>query len=239
MISKWQSSRQAIWHDEDFLADVAPESFSVSYWRGLGASIKGSSSGRNTAWFIQHENRAMLLRHYYRGGLIARFNRDLFLGRQVASSRAMSEFMLLTAMRQQGLPVPRPVAARMLHVAGFWYRADIIVETIPGAEDLFRILCQRSLSALYWQSVGKAIRRLHDKDVWHADLNCHNILLDENADVWIVDFDRCEFRSEGPWRDANLARLHRSLTKESNKHPAFQWQPADWQYLLEGYQSTR
>ncbi len=235
MINKWHTAGQAIWHDQDLLPQAGPESFAVDHWRALGAAVTGSAGGRSTAWFIEHDGLALLLRHYYRGGFIARFNRDLFLGRRVARSRAMREFSLLRQMRELGLPVPRPVAARMLPCLGLWYRADIIVETVPDSSDLFRILCQQALPAEQWREVGRIIRQVHDAGVWHADLNCHNILLDAAGAVWIVDFDRCEFRDQGPWREANLARLRRSLLKESGKHAPFHWDNDDWESLLAGY----
>ena len=79
------------------------------------------------------------------GGLIGRFNRDLFMGLGLHRSRAMAEFVLLHHLRAWGLPVPEPLAARRRAWLG-WYRADIAVGRVvrPGqdwkAQNLARLL---------------------------------------------------------------------------------------------------
>src|SRR5690606_16335297 len=142
-------------------------------------------------------------------------------------------------MHQQGLPVPRPCAA-YYNRTGLFYRADILVELIPESSDLATLLGERhQLSADQWQRVGEAIARMHAKGVYHADLNCHNILLDANDKVWLVDFDKCERRRMGTWQRQNLQRLVRSLRKERNKLAGFTWQLSDWQQLITGYENYK
>ena len=81
--------------------------------------------------------------------------------------------------------------------------------------------------------MGACICRLHQAGVWHADLNAHNILVDQAGLVWIIDFDRGEWRTDyGHWRQSNMDRLQRSLRK-------FDTDPAvlhkAWSALLDGY----
>ena len=52
-----------------------------------------------------------------------------------------------------GLPVPRPAAARLVRQGAF-YRADILIERIPKARDLVAILKERALSVAEWRTVG-------------------------------------------------------------------------------------
>ena len=86
-----------------------------------------------------------MLRHYWPGGLIGRFNRVLIMGLNLQSSRAMAEFVLLRHLCAEGLPVPEPLAARRRAWLG-WYRADIAVGRVvrPGqdwkAQNLARLL---------------------------------------------------------------------------------------------------
>ncbi len=91
-----------------------------------------------------------------------------------------------------------------------------------------------ALSIVTWISIGRCIRRFHDFGVCHADLNAHNVLLSEDS-VYLVDFDRCELRRAGLWRDANLVRLRRSLEKVTYGLPAERFSEADWHGLLNGY----
>ncbi|MEX1167543.1 MAG: 3-deoxy-D-manno-octulosonic acid kinase, partial [Hydrogenophaga sp.] len=152
-------------------------------------------------------------------------------------SRAMREFALLRWMTAMALPVPRAVAARQ-HARGRHYTADIMVGMIPGTQNLVQCLTVAALNEAQWQSVGKAIRQLHDSQVFHSDLNAHNILRGEDNRVWIVDFDKCETRQGDSWKAANLQRLERSLRKESARFAAFHWSPSDMGALHAGYQSN-
>jgi Ser/Thr protein kinase RdoA (MazF antagonist) len=80
---------------------------------------------------------------------------------------------------------------------------------------------------------------LHDAAVWHADLNAHNILIGTDGSVSLIDFDRARRRGAGGrWREANLARLERSLHKICRELPADRFTPDDWSMLRSGYDST-
>lgn len=229
---------QTIWFDPSQMQAVGPEHFSADYWRQRGA-IAGNATGRNTAWFIDDGEQKILLRHYYRGGLVGKFNKDRFLRQPVVQSRAMREYALLLRLRELGLPVPEPVAASVSNAGFAFYRADIIVRIIPNATDIFQLLRQHALTEAEWQTLGQVIRRLHQAGVYHSDLNCHNLLLDKQGQAWIVDFDKCGFRAPGEWQDDNLNRLLRSLRKERGKHEDFHWSERDWKALLAGYQPEK
>jgi 3-deoxy-D-manno-octulosonic-acid transferase len=179
---------------------------------------------------------AVVLRHYWRGGLMGRFNRDLFMGASLHRSRAMAEFALLRHLRAWGLPVPEPLAARRRAWLG-WYRADIAVGRIPDSENLVQRLRRQAMSAEAWAAVGRVVRRLHERQVFHSDLNAHNLLIDGKGAIWVVDFDRCAVRPGQAWKAENLARLLRSLRKEQGRVAGLNWADADWADLMRGYES--
>jgi len=231
------------WYDAQALPDFNAEFFSADYWAQQN-KVKGSATGRATAWFIEHGEQGMLLRHYYRGGLVGKLNKDRFKREPIETSRAMAEFSLLLKLRELGLPVPQPLAAKFERAPGWGYRADILVAIIPGAKDVFQRLQQASVTAPEWYRLGAAVKRLHQQQVYHSDLNCHNLMLDNAGKAWIVDFDKCEFRQPGEWQQANLERLLRSFNKEVKKAEeagsVFHWQQArDWPLLLAGYQQDQ
>ncbi|RUO64871.1 3-deoxy-D-manno-octulosonic acid kinase [Idiomarina ramblicola] len=235
MIKTEQSPQGLIRYDSDIIEKIEDKHFTTQYWQQQKA-IAGNSTGRATVWFIQQGDLGLLLRHYYRGGLVGKINKDRFLREPAQRSRAIHEFDLLSKLRELGLPVPRPVAARMEKTAVFSYKADILVEVIPGAIDVYRLLREKQLSAELWQKLGGVIKQLHDTGVYHSDLNCHNLMLDDNDKAWIVDFDKCDFRESGDWKEANIQRLLRSLRKEKEKNATFYWKESrDWPELLTGY----
>ena len=218
------------------------EHFEVPYWQQLGQQ-QGSAGGRNLAYFIEPQNELsdlpMVLRHYYRGGLVGKVNRDWFMRSSAKASRSFAEFELLQWMHQQGLPVPRPIAARTHTKLGLFYRADILIERLPCDDDVFGILKHTPLTQAMWYHIGATIAAMHAKGVYHSDLNCHNIVVNRVAEkVWLIDFDKCERRAAGEWMEQNLQRLRRSFDKESGLHANFNFNDDAWNWLLEGYQSA-
>lgn len=228
-----QDGKQVLWYDPALVSSFKPGLFDPE-WLMAEDKIRATSQGRNAAWFLHHNGVDMVLRHYYRGGLIGRVNKDLFLRQPVEKSRAMAEFSLLSWMYEQDLPVPRPVAARFSPV-GIFYRADILTQTIPASETLADRLLHAPLDEETWHSVGEAVAKIHDAGVLHSDLNCRNILIDQTSKIWIIDFDKCERRDDGAWRDDNLARLRRSFVKEKTKQASLHWEDADWEDFMAGY----
>ncbi|MGB1263112.1 MAG: 3-deoxy-D-manno-octulosonic acid kinase [Cognaticolwellia sp.] len=228
-------------YDNEGIAEFMPEMLDSDYWQAKNA-IVGSAQGRGTTWFIATRNaeRVMknwVLRHYYRGGLIGKLINDLYIFTGIERTRAAREFSLLTLMRALGLPAPKPVAFRVIKY-GLFYRADLLSSRIEHAEDLVGILSKRAISSALWHEIGRVIKRFHQQGIYHHDLNAHNILIDENDKVWLIDFDRGEQRQQqNRWPEQNMARLLRSFRKEVHRVDNFQWQEKNWQALLHGYQS--
>lgn len=175
-----------------------------------------------------------MLRHYRRGGLVARLVKDRYWGLRPECSRSFREWQLLVDLYGQGLPVPRPVAARVSQGL-LTYRADILTEKIAHTTTLAESLKESQLAAEIWEGIGGSIRRLHDVNCFHADLNAMNILLGHQHEAYLIDFDRARYRASGPWKAANLERLQRSLLKLSRLNPGFNFSSRDWKSLLSGY----
>jgi 3-deoxy-D-manno-octulosonic-acid transferase len=225
-----------VWVDPERFDAASNDLFDPAWWQRQGGSGT-RSAGRGKLHRVHNDRGEFLLRHYYRGGLMARISRDLFLVQPLARTRAMTEFTLLAQLRARGLSVPQACAARLIR-HGLFYRADILVALIPDAQDVAHLLHhERALTLTQWQLLGRAVRRLHDEQVFHADLNCHNLMLDRHDQAWIVDFDKCGFRAGEAWKGENLQRLLRSLRKEQRLDPGWRWTEDAWQPFLEGYEA--
>ncbi len=96
----------AILFDRTQLRQPEPAWFDPEHW-GLAAQ-RVSEGGRGGAWFIDFGQGDALLRHYLRGGLVARFSRDRHLWRGIQRARSFAEFRLLRTLRAKKLPVPLP-----------------------------------------------------------------------------------------------------------------------------------
>ncbi len=227
--------------DNSELETFTPKMLDANYWQERNA-VTGSAQGRGTTWFVEHEckltaqNKQWVLRHYYRGGLIGKIINDSYLFTSNKKTRAACEFSLLDYMQKLALPAPKPIACRVIR-NGLFYSADLLSTRIENAQDLVALLSTKSLSPTLWEKVGITIKRFHDNSIYHHDLNAHNILVDKDDVVYLIDFDRGEVRNNNQevWQQANMARLQRSFLKEKTKLPTFYWQDDNWQQLLAGY----
>jgi len=231
-------------YDNNEIDRFIPEMLSAHYWQAENA-VTGTAQGRGTTWFVQYndknceQEKHWVLRHYYRGGLIGKIINDSYLFTSQKNTRAAREFTLLTHMQTLALPAPKPIAYRITR-HGIFYRADLLSSRIENALDLVAILSKQKLSDELWRNIGVTIKHFHDHNIYHHDLNAHNILIDNNENVFLIDFDRGEIKTSNPvsWQQANMARLQRSFLKELKQLPNFHWQARDWQLLLKGYTNS-
>lgn len=225
-----QLDNQTIWYDETLLKEDPQQVFDAEFWQNAGKVI-GSAQGRGTTWFVQTETIDAALRHYRRGGLFGKLVEDSYLFSSWEKTRSYQEFQLLNTLIEAGVNVPRPIAARAIK-NGVTYKADLLSEKIPNAKDLVSILIEKPLSEDMYRKVGLEIRKMHDAQVNHTDLNIHNILIDEQDKVWIIDFDKCYQQSGNAWKQGNLERLKRSFEKEVDKR-GIHYSQLDWLNVTE------
>ena len=216
-------------------SNFSTDFFEPEYWRKHD-SIEGTARGRGTTWFIRAGDASYVLRHYRRGGLMAKVSKDRYWWGGEGETRSFSEWYLTYHLHRAGLPVPTPIAARYQR-RGLFYRADLITQRIENSEPLSARLLQGPLSFTQWIAIGRCLRRFHDAGVFHADLNAHNILLTPEQ-VYLIDFDRGELRKRGWWADTTLVRLYRSLEKVTLLAAPESFTDEDWHSLLAGYRES-
>jgi 3-deoxy-D-manno-octulosonic acid kinase len=218
------------------LGEVGSDWFDHAFWRDRGA-LQAQEGGRGGVAVIDTPAGACVLRHYHRGGLVARFNRDRYLWSGAAHTRSFAEFRLLARIAALDLPAPQPVAARYRR-HGLSYTADLITRRIDGARTLAQCLADGRLDADLARETGALVARFHREGIWHADLNAHNVLVTSGA-LYLIDFDRGAMRAPAEaWRLANLSRLRRSLVKLGATERLPDFQAAIWDPLVYGYERT-
>jgi 3-deoxy-D-manno-octulosonic acid kinase len=215
--------------DGEIIAQVDDRFFDQS-----AAKVADSAIGRGEAIFFTTAAGDFVLRHYRRGGLPAKFIADRYFGVSLAASRAWREWRLLDELYRAGLPVPQPVAARVVR-GGLLYRADLVTRRLQ-AQPLAELLLRDPIHSELWRQLGDTLARFHHQGVYHADLNARNIMLGDAGNFYLIDFDRSERRAPAKlWQRANLQRLRRSLDKFKGNNPNFYFNEDDWQELLSGY----
>lgn len=223
---------RTILFDPTLVHDAFNEWFEPRYWRERHC-VCGAATGRGSAVFVEHDEQVWVLRHYHRGGMMSRFVDDRYFWVSREATRAFREWRLLSTLYSSGLPVPRPIAARVWR-HGLAYTADILTVYLDETRSVDELLRSgESLNAL-WPVVGGVLRRFHDQGVDHSDLNVRNILVDSRKRVFLVDFDKGSIRKPGPWQQRNLYRLQRSLRKIALEL-GVTYDPEVWRAIEQGY----
>ena len=216
MMETLSSNNQVIWFDESLISpQMVKQAFKVEYWQQQNKII-GSATGRGTTWFVELPSMQAALRHYRRGGLFGKLVEDSYIYIGDENTRSYQEFELLNRLKEFGVNVPRPIAARVVK-NGLIYTADLLSEKVPNARDLVAVLQESALPKEMYLKIGVEVRKMHAAQVNHADLNIHNILIDEQGKVWIIDFDKCFQKQGESWKQDNWNRLLRSFKKEQIK----------------------
>lgn len=233
--------RSVILYDEQLIDDPDISLFDADYHasnkvqRSFSSVPSDAGIGRARVCYFEHDGSPYVLKHYYRGGAVASIMKDKYLGVDVESSRSFQEWRLLKKMYEAGLPVPRVLAA---HVErhGFYYRADLVTALIEDSSTLADRLTDAALPAQQWRDIGVTLKTFHHQNIYHADLNARNILIDTSGKVTLIDFDNSRVRGDDKsWKLANLARLNRSLLKFLSNEDRFCYSEDDWSALLAGY----
>lgn len=217
--------------NSDLHEKIDSQWFDDSYWLNQGRLL-GASSGRGSAWMVKSETEKMMLRHYYRGGFPAKFNKDKYLWNGLDKTRSFSEYKLLAKMYLLGLPVPAPIAAQACK-SGIFYQANILIQYIVH-NSTFAGLLDNDSSEKSWIEVGETIAQFHNNGIYHADLNANNILISDDQ-VYLIDFDHSkQCTPRRMWQQSNLRRLKRSIDKLTHNDYK-ETNEKKWKLLLQAY----
>lgn len=201
--------RFALMFDAERWPQLSEHQFNASGY--TNAQAVAGQGGRGSAWFVPTPAGDAVLKHYLRGGLLAKFVHENYFYRGAAHSRGFKEFALLQKLSTLGLPVPKPLAA-FCQRGLFSYRAALVTERL---QNVYSLVSAVQKSNAPWQALGETLARFHKAGAHHSDLNANNILLNQQDEVFIIDWDKCALETApGAWCEKVLARLQRSLLKE-------------------------
>ena len=216
---------------ESFLAFDA--NFFDRHWLKEHHFVFSEALGRAIATMFNWDNHQLVLKECCRGGLPAKLSRNKYFYAGIKRTRVYKEFKLLSWMAKKGLPVSTPCFAE-IEIKGALYQAKIITQYIANSTSLADSIAKKALAENMWKTVGSVIKRFHQQQVCHADLNACNILL-VGDDVSLIDFDQSVVKKGQAWKKRNLNRLKRSLLKIQKKSDLFYFTERDWDALLKGY----
>ncbi|MFZ8964355.1 MAG: 3-deoxy-D-manno-octulosonic acid kinase [Steroidobacteraceae bacterium] len=221
--------RSAMLHDPTATTDPG-RLFDLESLAAAGR-VEQVRGGRGSVSFLALSGDRFVLRRYLRGGLVARLSKDRYAWTGLERTRPFRELRLLERLQALGLPVPRPVAARVTR-HGLTYSGELVTSRLPAAEPLGERWLAGRASEEDWLAAGRCVRRFHDAGVRHADLNANNIMVDGLGGVWLLDLDRGSLPGPGPWQRSVLQRLARSLRKLAADERSWE---APWELFMRGH----
>lgn len=204
-----QAGATRILYDPEALNAAAPEWLEPEFWQAR-SKVSAELGGRGQALLVETPAGPAVLRRFMRGGQAARISRDRYLFTGYQRSRAFREWRLLRHQQALDLPVPKPLLAGCERL-GICYRAALLTRYLPGVQSLAQAAGR--LAPTQWEALGQTLNRFFQAGVVHADLNAHNLLIDESGRWHVIDFDRGRIGPEPSSPGPMLKRLERSLDK--------------------------
>ena len=229
----FKTDHGAILYDNTIIKNITENLFLPHSWPDVKL-ISNDIGGRGEIYFLGDGKHTFVLRHYNRGGMIRRFMKDSYVWKDEERTRSFSEWYLLKKLYAMNLPVPMPVAANYIK-SGFFYKANILTMEIPEVKSLARYMIESEYFENFWPKIGAHIQSFHRVGLCHADLNAHNIQIDKDRKMWLLDFDKSCILKPGKWQNSNLSRLKRSIQKIKDQNLNVSFSSDDWEALKKSY----
>ncbi len=225
-----------ILHDEALIGNLEPHHFVLSYWQGK-SEYEPVFGGRGGSIKISINGQTAILRQYLRGGKVSSLSKDRYLWSGIKRTRPWREWDIMRCAIDAGMPVPQPLGICVSR-SGLLYRAAIITACLENSETLAEHLMKGVLDQESWYRLGQLLRRFQEHGFRHADLNANNLMIDQQGQFFIIDFDKArKMKNLEDWQWSTLHRLQRSLEKINRVH-TLHYRLTDWQTLMDGYQTS-
>jgi 3-deoxy-D-manno-octulosonic acid kinase len=184
------------------------------------AHVSAAGAGNRAGAFRLNVGGApqMFARRAKRGGLIRFLLTDLYFG---FDPRPLRELAVTVEARRRGIAVAEPMGA-MVERAGFGvYRGFFLTRAVAGLTlwEFLQTDDDPIVRELVLRQVREAIDAMHERGLFHADLNLHNVMVanaSESFAVRLLDLDKAQLESSAlsiKRRRSNYARLMRSMRK--------------------------
>ncbi len=155
---------------------------------------------------------SVVVKHYKRGGLLGLVNRRRYV--HWGRLRPQIEFELLEQVRSLGVQAPEPLAFAVQ--GGLWYKGWLITRRVENERTLAEIsVVDEDRTRRVMQRFVQQVALLMRNKIYHVDLHPGNVIVDENDNVFILDFDKAHFfkYSKNRLRDRYLCRWRRAVIK--------------------------
>ena len=200
--------------------DIAPQAAQVMQrLTELTSAVEAGAGNRRSAYWLDLGDGAELFaRRGRRGGLIASILSDVYFG---ITPRPLTELAVTIEAMRRAISVAEPMGAMIEWLSPVLYRGFFLTRAVRGMT-LWEFLKTDDDPTVRTHVLGQAraaIETMHDKGLFHADLNLHNLLVTQARDsfsIVVIDLDKSRLFDaplSAAMRRANAARLVRSARK--------------------------
>jgi Lipopolysaccharide kinase (Kdo/WaaP) family len=183
-----------------------------------GASASGAGNRAGAFRLNVGDAPEMFARRAKRGGLIRFLLTDLYFG---FDPRPLRELAVTIAARRRGIAVAEPMGAMIERASFGTYRGFFLTRSVAGFTlwEFLETDDDPIVRELVLHQVREAIDAMHERGLFHADLNLHNVMVEnasESFAIKLLDLDKARLENSAlskAERKANYARLIRSARK--------------------------
>jgi 3-deoxy-D-manno-octulosonic acid kinase len=200
--------------------DLVPKASVIIARLGELRSSTAQGAGNRASGHVIHidDRVEIFARRARRGGLMRFLLNDLYFG---VRPRPLRELAVAVEAYRRGIPTAEPLGAMVESVATAIYRGFFLTRAIRGMTlwEFVRTDDDPVVRSHVLEQARRAIDTMHQKGLFHADLNLHNLFVTQAGESFatiILDLDKARlFHTSVPAgrRRLNLARLRRSARK--------------------------
>lgn len=155
---------------------------------------------------------SVVVKHYRRGGWLSHLINKTYL--KWGKPRCRLEFEQMQSAIRAGVRVPEPIAYAYRGL--IFYKAWLVTKEINNQKSLAQVsLDSPDRAEMMTHALIDQITTLIDHRIFHADFHPGNILVDNQDEIYIIDFDKA-----GPYKGNKkllkhlyLKRWHRAVIK--------------------------
>jgi 3-deoxy-D-manno-octulosonic acid kinase len=184
----------------------------------LASAPEAGMGNRGSGFLLELDGVELFARRCRRGGMIASLLSDVYVG---LAPRPLNELRVAVEAVKRGIPTAEPMGAMVEWIGPALYRGFFLTRAVRGMTlwEFVQTDDDPTVRRHVLEEAHAAIAAMHQKGLFHADLNLHNLLVTRAAEsftVVIIDLDKARLL-DGPlptaMRRANATRLTRSARK--------------------------
>ena len=176
-------------------------------------SVHSDLGGRNSITVVRLQGiGSVVIKYYRRGGAIRYLMKKRYV--KCGKTRCEIEYELLQKVRSLGINAPEPVA--FAYRGRLFYQCWLVTREIQDHQTLVQISRSNAeLARMAMKAVVKQVSMLIQNNILHADLHPGNVIVDNQNQVYLLDFDKGDVLpgDKNTLRARYLRRWNRAIQK--------------------------